>query len=213
LPLAADHLPVHRRLARRNAIVRVLRCAVPLLGAAVLALLMAQIVLSSLGARFSIGNISVSPEAVVVEAPDYVGVMADGSTFRVSAQSARAATSRTDLIDLSEAQLVVDRTDGVQLSADAARAQLDTTSQLTVVPGLAEIADSTGTTGTLTNSVFDWQAQVLITEGDVVIDYADGTSVRAGGLVYDAGQALWTFERSVVTLPQTPGDTTEESAP
>jgi lipopolysaccharide export system protein LptC len=29
--------------------------------------------------------------------------------------------------------------------------------------------------------------------------------VRAQGLVYDAAAMIWTFERSVVTLPATPG--------
>lgn len=205
--------PVHRRLARRNGIVRVLRLAVPVVGALVLVALLAQIIISSLGSRFSVGNISISPEAVTIEAPDYAGILQDGSAYRVSASSARAATTQTDLIDLSEAKLVIDRIDGVQLSADAAMARLDTTNQTTSVAGVADIADSTGTTGTLTNSVFDFRAQVLTTEGAVSIDYADGTTVRAGGLVYDAARQIWTFTRSVVTLPSTPGADDPVAAP
>lgn len=210
--IAATTLPpIHRRLRRRNGTVRVLRLAVPMLGALVLAALVLQIVLSSLGGRFSIGQISVSPEAITVQAPEYVGVLQDGSAYRVSAITARASTSRTDLIDLADAQLVLDRVDGVQLVADAASGQLDTTNQLTIVPGLADISDSTGTTGTLRDSVFDWQAQVLSSDGAVAIDYADGTTVRAEGLVYDAASVIWTFKRSVVTLPSTPGEDAEPS--
>ncbi|MNL28221.1 hypothetical protein D3C87_1498570 [compost metagenome] len=74
------------------------------------------------------------------------------------------------------------------------------------MPGLADVADSTGTTGTLRDSVFDWRAQLLTTRGPVAIDYADGSTVRAQGLVYDAAAVDWTFERSVVTLPSTPGE-------
>lgn len=203
---AASLPPIHRRLKRRNRIVRMLRLAVPILGALVLFALLLQIVLSSLGGRFSIGQITVSPDAVTVAAPDYVGVMQDGSSYHVSASSARATTERPDLIGLAEAKLVLDRIDGVQLSADAAMAQLDTTNQMTMVPGVADIADSSGTTGTLRDSVFDWQAQLLTSNGEVVIDYADGTTVRAGGLVYDAQSMIWTFNRSVVTLPSTPGE-------
>jgi lipopolysaccharide export system protein LptC len=198
--------PVHRRLLRRNRLVGLLRLAVPALGAVVLLALLVQIVLSSFGGRFSVGQITISPDAVTVEAPDYIGVLQDGSAYRVSAISARAAATRPDLIDLAEAKLVLDRIDGVQLTADASTAQLDTTGQLTIIPGVADVADSTGTTGTLRNSVFDWQAQLLTTKGAVAIDYADGTSVRATGLVYDAATMIWTFERSVVTLPSTPGE-------
>lgn len=201
----------YRRLQQRNRAVRWLRLLVPLLGAAVLVALLAQIIVSSLGGRFSVGSVSVSPEAVTVETPDYVGVMQDGSAYRVSAATARSATSRPDLIQLAEAKLVLNRSDGIQLTADAAQAQLDTTNQLTTVAGLAEISDSRGTTGTLRNSAFDWQAQVLTTNGAVAIDYADGSTVRAEGLHYDAATMVWSFTRSVVTLPSTPG--ADDAAP
>ena len=94
---------------------------------------------------------------------------------------------------------------------EARAAQLDTTNQLTLVPGLANVADSTGTTGVLNDSVFDWHSQLLTTKGAVAIDYADGSSVRARGLVYDAANVVWTFDRSVVTLPSTPGEDPAES--
>ena len=197
--------PLYRRLRRRNRLVGLLRWAVPVLGALVLLALMVQIILSSFGGRFSVGQITIWPDAVTVEAPDYIGVLQDGSAYRVSAVSARAPAERPDLIGLAEAKLVLVRIDGVQLTADAANAQLDTVNQLTIVPGLAEIAGSTGATGTLRDSVFDWQAQLLTTNGDVVIDYPDGTRVEASGLLYDAAAQSWTFTRSTVTLPSTPG--------
>lgn len=204
--MAAAGLAIHRRLARRNRLVAILRIGVPLLGLVVLLGLSVQIYLASFTGRFGIDRISVTPEEVVVDAPEYAGILEDGSAYRVWAGSARAATAQTELIDLGDAHLVLDRVDGVQLQADADRAQLDTASRLTLVPGEADIADSTGTTGTLTDSVFDWGAQLLTTRGPVVIDYADGTSVRAEGLTYDAAAIVWTFSRAVVTLPSTPGE-------
>ena len=196
----------YQGLARRNRRIEVLRLLVPLCGALVLGSLMAQVYLASLTGRFGIDQLSVTPEAVSIEAPEYVGTLADGSSYRVWAETARAATSHTDLIDLTNAQLIINRIDGVQVTMEATYAQLDTASQLTLVPGRAEVADSTGTTGTLNDSVFDWHSQILTTRGQVEVDYADGSTVRAEGLVYDAASVIWTFERSVVTLPSTPGE-------
>lgn len=196
----------YQRLTERNRRVAVLRHAVPALGAVVLAALVLQIYLGGLGGRFSIGQLSVTPDGVAVDAPQYSGVMKDGSFYRVEARVARAHLQRPDLIALSEAQLEVTRTSGVVMTADAAQGQLDTTNQLVIVPGVTEIADSTGTKGTLQNSVFDMTAQVLTSEGPVAIDYADGATVQSAGLVYDATAAVWTFSRAVVTLPATPGE-------
>jgi lipopolysaccharide export system protein LptC len=201
-----------QRLARRNRTVSVLRVLVPLGGMLVLAVLGIQIVLSTFTSRFGIDRITISPEAITVDAPEYSGILQDGSAYRVSADTARASTSRTDIIDLNNASLVLNRQDGVQFQADAAEAQLDSTQQLVMVEGVADIADTRGMTGTLTSSVFDWDAQMLTTEGPVVINQADGTTVVAEGLVYDASAVIWTFTRSVVTLPSTPGENTTSSS-
>lgn len=196
----------YERLVRRNRSIALLRFVVPLVGALVLGGLMAQIYLASLGGRFGIDQVSITPDAVAIEAPEYVGALADGSSYRVWAETARATADRSDLIDLTRARLVLNRIDGVQLVMEAESAQLDTTNQLTLVSGRTEVSDSTGTTGTLDDSIFDWQNQLLTTRGPVVIDYADGSGVRAQGLVYDAANIVWTFGRSVVTLPSTPGE-------
>jgi hypothetical protein len=202
----------YARLVRRNRAVAILRVGVPILGAVVLAGLMVQIYVSSLTARFEIGQVSITPDAISIAAPEYVGLLEDGSAYRVWATTARAATGSSHLIDLFEAHVVVDRIDGVQLRASAEEAQLDTVNRLTLVPGLAEISDSTGTAGTLTDSVFDWDGQTLTARGPVDIDNADGSTVKAEGLVYDAAAIVWTFERSIVTLPATPGDASGESS-
>jgi lipopolysaccharide export system protein LptC len=199
-------LRIHQRLERRNRLVSILRIGLPAMGLIVLLGLVVQIYVGSLTGRFGVGRIEVTPDAVIVDAPEYAGALEDGSSYRVWAEQARAELGRTDLINLSTAQLVVDRPDGVQMQVDAAAAQLDTTNELTIVPGLADIADTTGTVGTLMDSVFDWGSQTLKTSGEVAIDYADGSSVRSEGLEYDASAKVWTFSRAVVTLPSTPGE-------
>lgn len=203
-----DRDRLYARLRRRNRFVSALRLGVPILGAVTLVGLIGQIYLSSLGARYGIGQISVTPDAVTVEAPEYAGVLDDGSSYRVTADLASAATSNTDLIGLGNASIVLNRTDGVQMQASAVRAELDALAQRVTASGTTEIADSTGTTGTLEDAEFDWQTQTLTTTGPVAIDYADGTAIRAETLVFDADARVWTFARAVVTLPATPGEET-----
>lgn len=200
-----------RRLARRNRFVGLLRVFVPILGVVVFAALCLQLYISSISGRFEVGNITVTPEAVVVEAPEYVGVLPDGSRYRVSSEGARSSNDRRDFVDLENARLVMDRADGVQFIAQTNDAELDTLRELTIARGLTEVSDSTGTVGTIVNSTFDWRSQILTSEGRVEIDYADGSSVRAEGLVYDAEAAKWTFSRSVVTIPSTPGEGQSET--
>lgn len=201
-----DRDALYGRLRRRNRLVAALRLGVPVLGAVTLVGLLGQIYLSSLGNRYGIGQVTVTPDAITVEAPEYAGVLEDGSRYRVSADLASAATSNTDLIGLGNASIVLDRTDGVQMQASATGAELDSLRQTVIAPGITEISDSTGTTGTLEDALFDWQTQTLTTSGPVAIDYADGTAIRAETLVFDADARIWTFARAIVTLPATPGE-------
>jgi lipopolysaccharide export system protein LptC len=198
--------PVFSRLARRNRIVAVLRLGVPLAGVALFVGLVAQIVLANIGARFGIGQVTISPDAITIDAPEYAGVMADGSSYRVWAASARAPLARTDLLDLTDGVIVVNRVDGVELRAEAAESQLDTAAQTVAIPDRADFTYSSGTTGIIYDTVVDWNAQTVTARGRTDVDYADGTTVRAQGLHYDAAAMRWTFSHAVVTLPSTPGE-------
>ena len=196
----------YERLLRRNRIVAALRLAVPAVGAVLLAALLVQIWYSSLGTRYGIGTIEVSRESIRVEAPEYAGTMADGSVYRVWAEEASAAVENTDLITLDNARVMIERPDGLRREAAAVMGILDTLNQQVRVEGETEIADSSGTTGRLQNSIFDWTTQTLTSHGKVAIDYADGATVRAEGMVHEAEAGRWTFTRAVVTLPSTPGE-------
>ncbi|WEJ58500.1 hypothetical protein [Devosia sp. FJ2-5-3] len=203
-----DRDSLYGRLRRRNRVVAALRLGVPVLGAVTLLGLLAQLYLSSVGSRYGIGQVTVTPDAITVEAPEYAGILEDGSQYRVSADLASAATTNTDLIGLGNASVVLNRPDGVQMQASATSAELDALRQQVIAAGITEIADSTGTTGTLEDALFDWQSQTLTTTGPVAIDYADGTAIRAETLVFNAESRVWTFARAKVTLPATPGEKT-----
>ncbi|MEO8683942.1 MAG: hypothetical protein ABI414_03780 [Devosia sp.] len=202
---AETRLRTYQRLTARNRIVAILRIGVPAIGVVVLTGLLGQIYLSSLTARFGIGQITVTREAVNVDAPEYAGVLDDGSRYHVAATSAQATLEATDLIALTDAAVSLIRTNGVTTNAKALLAQLDTTRELVIIPDRADVTESTGTIAVLKDSVFDWREQTLTTKGAVTIDYADGTHLVAKGLVYHAKSLTWTFSGATVTLPKTPG--------
>lgn len=202
---AAQRFAVYRKLQARNRVVAILRIGVPVLGAVALSALLLQIYASSKTSRFGISQIVVSPDSVTVETPEYSGVLDDGTAYRVSATSARAAVDATDRIGLSEATLTMAKPDGVTILVETPAAVLDTTAQVVEIAGQARVSNSEGTSGILRNTVFDYEAQQLTGHGPVIIDYADGTHLEAEGLTYDAAVLVWTFTRATVTLPDTPG--------
>ena len=208
LDLQADAVhrqAIYRRLVRRNRLVAILRIGVPLLGILVLTGLVGQIYLSSLTTRFGVGQVSVSNEAITIEVPEYSGVLDNGTTYRVSAKSARATIEAPDQIALTEATLTMHRTTGVDTRIDADDAVLDTGLETVNIPGIASIVESSGTSGTVADSVFDYAAQALVGRGAVHVDYADGTTLDGTGMTYDVDAAAWTFFKVTVNLPYTPG--------
>lgn len=203
---AAERLAIYRRLEGRNRIVAILRLGVPALGAIILVSLIGQIYVSSLSSRFGVGRISVTREAVSVEAPEYAGVLDDGTTYKVWAAAAQASVDATDRIGLTDAALTLTRTNGVTMEVSAPVALLDTTREIVTIQGIAYVEDSTGTSGTIHDSVFDYVSQTLLGKGVVHIDYADGTTLDGAGMTYDARSMVWTFSGANVNLPTTPGE-------
>lgn len=209
---AAERFAIYRRLAARNRIVTILRIGVPVLGAIILVALVGQIYLSSLANRFGIGRVEVTRDSIKVEAPQYSGVLEDGTTYHVWAANARAALDASDQIVLTDAALTMQRLNGVTMDVAAPSAVLDTTREVVVIEGIAHVEDSTGTAGTIVDSVFDYAGQTLLGKGAVHIDYADGTTLDGTGMTYDAVGMVWTFSRASVNLAATPGTATSETA-
>jgi hypothetical protein len=199
----------YKRLLRRNRVVGLLRFVVPAAGSVLLAALLIQIVISSFGARFGIGKIEVTPDRIRVETPEYAGTLSDGSTYRVWAEEAAAAIDNTDLITMTNVKVMLERTDGVRREAAAEDAVLDTVNQQVRIEHGTEISESSGISGHLNDSIFDWASQTLTARGPVTINYSDGSTVRAEGLVHEADRNRWTFTKAVVTLPETPGEEQE----
>ncbi|MCS6758117.1 MAG: hypothetical protein MO852_02670 [Candidatus Devosia euplotis] len=204
----AHRLTIYRRLEGRNRLVAILRIGVPVLGAIVLTGLLGQIYLSSLTGRFGVERVAVSREAVAIETPEYAGVLDNGTAYRVRARSAEAAIDAPDQIALTESTLTMQRPSGLVTRIDAQDAILDIGAETVSIAGVAVIGESNGTAGTIVESIFDYNAQTLLGNGPVHVDYADGTTLDGVGMTYDAASAVWTFSRVTVTLPSTPGSRT-----
>lgn len=190
----------YRRLMRHNRLVAALRLGVPAVGVVVFIGIAAQLYLASIGADFSIGRITLDRDRINVEAPDYAGVTGDGSTYRVTAETASARITALDVIDLVGARAVLNRTDGRVMTAEAAEGELHTATQQVKVAGVTHVSDSNGMTGTIERLFVEWPSQTIDATGPVHLDFTNGMVIDAEGMHYsEDGQ--WTFLRATLTTP------------
>lgn len=202
----------YKRLMGRNRRVAVARWAVPILGTLVFLALAAQIYISRLGGQLSLAGLTIDRNTAVIEAPEYAGVLSDGTAYRVAASQARAPLGSTDKITLLGAWVVLTDPDGGVTKAEAAEALLDTTSQEIYIEGAADVENSDGTLGRFEDVTIDWQTQVFTATGGASLLFEDGTTIVADGAVYSIQSGQWQFTRSTVSLPQTPGADDEAGA-
>src|SRR5690606_11660392 len=97
----------YRRLARRNRIVGTLRWAVPALGVLVFVGLFAQIFLGQLAGRLGAAGVSIDRGMLVVDTPRFAGVLTTGAAYTLTADEARVAIDRPNLIALTGALVTV----------------------------------------------------------------------------------------------------------
>lgn len=190
----------YRRLRLRNRFVAFMRVGVPIAGLVVFAGIAIQLYLASIGTEFSVGRISLDRDRINVEAPDYAGVTGDGSTYRVTAEKASASVSALDVIELEGAKAVLNRTDGRVMTAEAQNGELQTVSQQVRVAGITNVADSTGTTGTVEKLFVDWPTQTIDATGPVHLNFANGMVIDAKGMHYSEDEQ-WTFTGATLTTP------------
>ena len=92
---------VYDRLVWRNRVVGVLRLLVPLSGSLALAGLSVALYLNAIGGDFSIGSVSLDRDMLVIGAPRYSGRLANGGTYDVTAETARAQVNNLDRLDVT----------------------------------------------------------------------------------------------------------------
>jgi len=197
---------IYTRLGTRNRLVSILRVALPVAGALVFLAFVAQLLLASLANNFGIGKISFTGSSVVVDTPSYSGVMANGDMYKVSAQGAEAAVANLNVIELTNAALQLTKPDGMQMSAHAGKGLFESLRQIVRVPGAAEVSDSRGNSGTLSDVTADLAHQTLKATGRVSMSLSNGMSIQSQSLDYDSKANRWDFGHATVTLPLNAAD-------
>ena len=201
---AADRRRIYRQFAQRNQVVSWLRVLVPGAGVAIFALLAGSVLIANLAENFSIGRISLQDDRMVVETPSYSGVTSDGSTYSVTALSAEASLATTDAVTLNGATVVLDSADGMQTTAEAARAALRITEQTVRVEGTTEISNSAGMVGSLEGMDLDFRKQLVTASGAVSFTFPGGQRLDGNGMSYDGNARTWSFTGVTLTLPAAP---------
>jgi lipopolysaccharide export system protein LptC len=201
---AAKRSRIYRGFERRNRFVGYLRILVPGVGVIVFVLLAGQVVIANLAENFSIGRVSLQADRMVVETPSYSGVTNDGSIYKITALSAEVGLGAIDAITLNGATLVIDDAGGVQTTAKAARADLQTTDETVKVEGQTTFTTTAGTSGALQGMDLAFTGPVVTASGAVSFRFADGEQLDAANMHYDGTTGTWTFSKVTLTLPDTP---------
>src|SRR6218665_125731 len=129
----------YQALTRRNRLVGVLRIAVPVVGASVLAVVLGAIVLDNMREQFGFASIHIDRDNLVVDSPRVTAVGDDGTLYAATALMARMRLGSTDLIDMTDAVFTMTSTAGVTFSATAPTAALQTEAQTLTVPGTLRV--------------------------------------------------------------------------
>lgn len=197
-----DHLI--GRLTVRNRVVTVLRVVVPLVGLAFFVALVGQIWLANLARQYGVAGISIDRGHLVVQSPQYTVTVANGARYVVNAREARAALDNPDEIELTDATLDFAPPGRAAILATATLARLDSARQVVDVPGAMAVEGEDGLVGTLHGVHSDLATQLTSADGDVDITLADGTTIDAANMVFDANVQTWTFGDATVVFPGLP---------
>lgn len=204
---------LYAALTRRNRLVGMLRVAVPVAGAIVLAVVLGGIVLDNLREQFGFASIHIDRDNLVVAAPRVTAIGDDGTLYAATAGMAKVRIGSTDLVDMTDAEFTMTSTLGVTFSAAAPAATLQTAAQTLAVPGRLAVKSNDGLSGTLEDFFGDMLNYTMVAHGAVDLTFPAGMQVQSQGMTFDGNTKLWTFTRATVTLPETPGGAVEDSPP
>lgn len=185
---------VYRALAHRNRLIGALRWGLPAIGVLVLAGLVVQIVIANIANSFSIDNVRIARDKLIVDAPAYAGIMGNGTKYEIVAEAASTPLGGSDKIDLELAKVDLLRTDGYLITATAKSAQFSLSQQIVDVKGEMIVIDDDGMRAQLLNSTIDWTKQTLVAKDNVHVVFKDGTMLTGSALVFDADAQTWDFK-------------------
>jgi len=191
-------------LTVRNRIIGVLRLVVPAAGVAAFVVLAAEIYTTNTLRQYGVSGIRIDRGALVVDAPQYSAVGANGAHYSASAKEARAPLANTHFIAMEAAVLTLEQPGRPTMRLNAPIANADTEKQLFTVPGTATLTDSAGLHGTLSQLEADVSTGMIVAKGPVAMEFRNGATLRAANIRYDSTAQLLTLERVVFTAPTLP---------
>ncbi len=190
----------YRGFARHNRLISWLRIGVPLFGALVLAALMIEIVIANIARDFGISGVRIARDELVIDTPEYSGVMANGTLYTVVAEAASTTIGDGDLLNLTDPLIDLTRTDGYRMRAGAKSARFSIDRQTVEVDDVLNVSDSQDMQAKLLNAIIDWRTQTLVAKDNVHVVFADGSILTGSSLRYDAGAQTWDFDNVKLTL-------------
>ena len=204
---------LYAALTRRNRLVGVLRIALPVAGAIVLAVVLGGIVLDNLREQFGFASIRIDRDNLVVDTPRVTAAGDDGTLYSATARMAKVRIGSVDLVDMTDAVFSMTSTKGVTFTAAAPAAALQTAEQTLTVPGTLSVKSNDGLHGTLEDFFGDMLNYSIVAHGAVDLTFPEGMRVQSEGMTYDGNAKVWSFSRATVTLQVTPGGAVEEAPP
>ena len=204
---------LYAALTRRNRLVGVLRVALPVAGAIVLAVVLGGIVLDNLREQFGFASIRIDRDNLVVDTPRVTAAGDDGTLYAATARMAKVRIGSVDLVDMTDAVFNMTSTKGVTFTAAAPAAALQTAEQTLTVPGTLSVKSNDGLHGTLEDFFGDMLNYSIVAHGAVDLTFPEGMRVQSEGMTYDGNAKVWSFSRATVTLQVTPGGAVEEAPP
>ncbi len=193
-------ISLYNRLTWRNRFIALLRILVPIFGLIIFAFLLFNIIIANIGDDLKISGIRVERDLIVIEAPQYSGIMGSGVSYNITAKAATTAIGDGDSYDLSDAKFDMLRPDGLSVIATAKQADYNLIKQVVIVEDEMIINDSRGIKSRLHDVIIDWDTQTLDARDDVEIVFSDGSILKSKTLVYDMQGQIWKFKQVHLTI-------------
>lgn len=213
LGAVVDRSAVFAQLKRRRRLVRALRVAVPAIGLVALAALAGQIYFASVGGGFSAGGIRLDRDRLVVERPTISGALAGNGRYELTADTAEAPIANATSADLTAIEMLLLFEDGGSARAVADSGVIHFGPRQLVTEDIVTLTSSRGDTGRLAGAVIDVVEQQFSNTGGVDFTFADGATLNADAMQYEATRGIWRFEGVTLRFRPPPLAASPEVAP
>lgn len=201
---AQPRLALYARLKRRNTIVGVLRILVPVLGALLLAIPFATVVMDMIADQLSVAGVRLESDTLVIDAPRFQGIMANNTVYRITAARAESRIGNLDVADLIALSVDLEGEAGYRAVAEIPEAQFTLSRQNLFSNEDVTVSDTTGARAVLGGVEIDWPRQLITSQGPVRFTFENGAELVARSLYYDTGRGQWRFDRPRIRMTPTP---------